>query len=143
MCAVSRRGRRGNSLINHPYWPRSPPGVLDEARHIFISGADIGERQAFRLLRCISHRAASRVIFRFASGVSVLAFLHLSLALGRLFHEHWYIQMAKTITLYLFVHFKRATLAYSWWVTGNLIEFQNEVGSLIGGDVKGPSQLIG
>ncbi len=44
----------------------SPPRVLDEARHIFISGADIGERQV-SLLRRISYRAASRVIFRFAS----------------------------------------------------------------------------
>jgi hypothetical protein len=47
------------------------------------------------------------------NNLPVLALIYLYLAVGRLFHERWYIQMAKTITLYLFVHLAELGLGYA------------------------------
>ena len=52
------------------------------------------------------------------NNLSVFAAVYLFLALGRLFHERWYIRLGKTIALYLFVHLTELGLGYaaSRWI---------------------------
>ncbi len=47
------------------------------------------------------------------NNLSVLACVYLFFALGRLFHERWYVQLAKTIALYLFVNMTELGLGYA------------------------------
>lgn len=49
----------------------------------------------------------------FWNNLSVFAGLYLFMALGRLFHERWYVRLAKTVTLYLFVHLTELGLGYA------------------------------
>jgi hypothetical protein len=47
------------------------------------------------------------------NNLSVLAYVYLFLALDRLFHERWYIRLAKTTALYLFANLTELGLGYA------------------------------
>lgn len=52
------------------------------------------------------------------NNLAIFAVVYLFLALGRLFHEPWYVRLWKTIALYLFVHLTELGLGYaaSRWI---------------------------